>query len=212
MTHSNTVLLKPSEIDKASEILVRAFIEDPMFRYLGIKTGQELRVDVNLLKWFCDLSLHNVMKYNCIYVSKNLEGVAAWIPPGKPEMNIWQSLSMLFGLFRKCGWHRFRRCLSLFSALERHHQAEMNKPHWLLSLIGVAPAYQGKGIGSLLLQPVLEQADREGFPCYLSTFTEQAVYFYRKHGFEILWQGEVSEGSPFVWTMKRSPRSRRAKT
>ena len=83
----------------------------------------------------------------------------------------------------------------------------MKEPHWVLSLIGVSPAYQGQGIGSLLLQPVLEQADKDSFPCYLSTFTEQAACFYQKHGFEILWQGEVCKGSPNVWTMKRKPQS-----
>ena len=207
MIHSDAVLLKLSEIDEASKLMVEAFKEDPIFRYLGIKTGQERQVDENLLQWFCNLSLRNVIKHNCIYRSENLEGVAAWIPPGKSEMNAMQTLSMLFGLLRKCGWHRFRRCFALFSALEKHHQQEMNEPHWLLSLIGVAPAYQGQGIGSLLLQPVLDRADREGFPCYLSTFTEQAVCFYQKHGFEVLWQGEVTKGSPFVWTMKRKPRS-----
>lgn len=206
MIDSNTVLLKPSEIDRASEILAEAFKQDPMFRYLGIKTEQEFRVDVNLLKWFCDLSLRNCIKYKYAYRSKNFEGVAIWIPPGKAEMTIWQTLSMLFTLLKRCGWHRFKRCLSLFTALEKHHQAEMTEPHWLLSFVGVAPAYQGQGIGSLLLQPVLEQSDREGFPCYLSTFTEQAVCFYQKHGFEILWQGEIFEGSPCVWTMRRKPR------
>ena len=205
MIHSHTALLKPQDIDEASKILVGAFSEDPMFRYLGIKTRQELQVDVNLLKWFCYLSLCNAIKYNYIYAGKNLEGVAAWIPPGKSEMNTRQTLSMLFGLLRKCGWHRFKRCFAVFSALEKHHQIEMSEPHWLLSMIGVAPTSQGRGIGSLLLQPVLEQADREGFPCYLSTFTKQAVCFYQKHGFEVLWQGEVSEGSPYVWTMKRKP-------
>ena len=54
-----------------------------MFRYLGIKTEQELQVDINLLKWFCTLSLRNAIRYNYTYVGKNLEGVAAWIPPGK---------------------------------------------------------------------------------------------------------------------------------
>ena len=207
MTDSNTVLLKSSQIDRACEILVEAFDDDPMFRYLGIKTGQESRVDVNVLRWFCNLSLRNASQHNYTYTSDNLEGVAAWIPPGKAEMNIWQTLLMLFGLFRKCGWYRFRRCFLLFSALEKHHQEEMTEPHWVLSLIGVAPAYQGQGIGSLLLQPVLEQADREGFPCYLSTFTKQAVCFYQKHGFEVLWQGEIAEGSPHVWTMKRKVRT-----
>lgn len=152
--------------------------------------------------------MRNCQKYNHIYTTlDDLKGVAAWTPPGKPEMNTWQILSMLFALPGKCGWHRLGRWLPILSTLHQRHQVEMTEPHWILSFLGVAPTYQGQGIGSLLLQPVLEQADRESLPCYLFTSTEQAVCFYQKHGFVVLWQGELSDGSPCAWTMKREPRS-----
>ena len=208
MADSNTVLLKSSDIDRASRILARAFNKDPMFRYLGIKTDSGLQVDENALKWFCDLGLRNCQPYNHIYTTRDLKGVAVWVPPGKSEMNTWQALSMLFALLWKYGWRRFKRCLSLFSTLDKRHQKEMTEPHWMLSLMGVASDRQGQGIGSLLLQPVLQQADREGLPCYLSTFNQQAVGFYQKHGFETLWQGELTNDSPCIWTMKRKPQSR----
>lgn len=209
MMNSNIVLLKSSEIDRASKILAQAFDEDPMFRYLGIGEAEQARVNVNALKWFCKMGLRNCHPYHHIYTTAgDLKGVAAWIPPEKSEMNIWQVLSMLFALPWKVGWHRLGRCLSLFSALNERSQHEMREPHYILSLLGVAPTYQGQGIGSLLLKPVLEQADREGLPCYLATFTEQAVRFYRKHGFVVLWHGELSDGSPCIWTMKREPQIR----
>ena len=206
MMNSNIVLLKSPEIDRASEILAQAFNQDPMFRYLGIGEAEQARVNVDALKWFCKMGLRNCQPYNHIYTTADdLKGVAAWIPPGKSEMNIWQVLSMLFALPGKVGWHRLGRCLSLFSTLIERESDEMTEPHWTLSLLGVAPSDRGQGIGSLLLQPVFEQADREGMPCYLATFTEQAVRFYQKHRFVILWQGEVSGGSPCIWTMKREP-------
>ena len=205
MIKSNIVLLKSSEIDRASEILARAFDEDPMFRYL---TPEAEKTRVNALKWFCKIGLRNCQIYNHIYTTPgDLQGVAAWIPPGKSEMNIWQVLSMLLFLPWKFGWQRLGRSLSLFSTLDERESNEMSEPHWILSLLGVEPTYQGQGIGSLLLQPVFEQADKEGLPCYLVTFTEQAVNFYQKNGFVVLWQGELSGGSPCIWTMKREPHS-----
>lgn len=204
--NSDIVPLKLSEINRATEILAQAFNEDLMFRYLGIGEAEQKRVNINALKWFCKMSLNNCHSYDHIYTTVgDLKGVAVWIPPGKSEMNIWQVLSMLFALPWKCGWHRIGRCLSLFSTLNERHQNEMTKPHYVLSLLGVAPIYQGQGIGSLLLRPVLEQANREGLPCYLTTFSEQAVGFYHKHGFTILWQGKFSNDSPCIWTMKREP-------
>jgi GNAT superfamily N-acetyltransferase len=209
MTDSNTTLLKSSEIDRASKILARAFGGDPMFRYLGIevKPGQS-KVDTDILQWFCNFNLRNCQPYNHIYTTPgDLKGVAVWVPPGKSEMNTWQTLSMLFVLFYKCGWHRTKRSLSLFSTLNKRHQEDMTEPHWMLSLIGVEPTYQGEGIGSLLLQPIFKKADRKGLSCYLSTFSEQAVGFYQKHGFIILWHGELSDESPRIWTMKRKPQT-----
>ena len=205
----DTVLLKSSEIEQATEILVEAFKEDPMFRYLGIKVERELQINANALEYFCKMSLRNCQPYHHIYTTvNNLKGVAVWIPPGKSEMNAWQFLSMLLVLPKKCGWRKTGQCLSLFSALNKRHQKEMIEPHWNLSLLGVAPAYRRRGIGSLLLQPVLKQADRECFPCYLSTFNQQAVSFYQKHEFTVLWQGKLSDDSPCIWTMKRKSQAR----
>ena len=205
--NSNIVLLKLSEIDRASEILAQAFDKDPMFRYLGIGEAEQARVNVDALKWFCKMGLRNCHSYNHVYTTNNLKGIAAWIPPGKSEMNVWQIVSMLSVLPWKCGWHRLGRCLSLFSTLMKRESNEMTEPHWTLSLLGVASTCQGQGIGSLLLQPVLERADKEGVPCYLATFSERAIRFYQKHGFAILSQGKFLSGSPCIWTMKREPNS-----
>ena len=217
MINHDPVILKRSQMDRASEVLVEAFNNDPMFKYLGIEveTGRlpfgyasRSQVDKRSLKLFIARILQNCQPYNRVYsIANNLKGVAVWVPPGKSEISTWQFLSMLFVLYRRCGWDRTKRYWMLFSSLDKRHQAEMNEPHWMLSLLGVAPSYQSQGIGSLLLQPVLQQADREGLPCYLQTFSQQAVRFYQKHGFAVLWQGKLSEDSPCIWTMKRQPQS-----
>lgn len=207
MMNSDIVILQPDDLNEASEILVRAFNNDPMFGYLGIKVeeGRSL-VDTDALKSFVDLILRNCQPYNSVYtITGDRSGVAVWVPPGKSEMSTWQFLLMLSIFYWKYGWERTKRCWILFSSLDKRHRQEIDEPHWMLSLLGVAPSDRGRGIGSLLLQPVLQQADREGLSCYLSTFNERAVSFYQKHGFAILWQGELSKNSPCIWTMKRKP-------
>lgn len=202
MVDSDTILLQRSQIERASQVLIEAFDRDPIFQYLG----KESQVNKNALKYFCEIILRNAQRYKSAYSNtSDLKGVAAWIPPGKAEITNLQLLSMFFVLPKKCGWRRSLRNLSLLSALNKRHQQEMTEPHWTLSLLGVAPIYQGQGIGSLLIQPVLKKADRECLPCYLSTFTKLGVNFYQKHGFTILWQGKLSANSPCIWTMKREP-------
>jgi N-acetylglutamate synthase-like GNAT family acetyltransferase len=75
----------------------------------------------------------------------------------------------------------------------------------ILALLAVSPNSQGKGIGGILLEPILKQADSQGLPCYLETSTEKTVRFYQKHGFDIIWSGELLKNSPYWWAMKREP-------
>jgi GNAT superfamily N-acetyltransferase len=69
-------------------------------------------------------------------------------------------------------------------------------------VLGTDPRYQGKGIGSALLAPVLEQCDAEGLPAYLESTKERNVPFYARHGFEVTESFRVG-GGPTVWGMWR---------
>ena len=62
----------------------------------------------------------------------------------------------------------------------------MPEPHWYLQVIGVDPARQGEGLGSILVREGLSRADTAGTPTYVETETEGNVAFYEKHGFEVV--------------------------
>lgn len=95
--------------------------------------------------------------------------------------------------------------MSLFLQLEEYHKHDIQEQHWYLAMLGVAPAHQNQGIGSLLLQPILKQADSTGLPCYLETSTEKGVRFYQRQGFEVVRRSELPGGGPHFWTMMRKP-------
>ncbi|KAE9377068.1 acyl-CoA N-acyltransferase [Stipitochalara longipes BDJ] len=57
------------------------------------------------------------------------------------------------------------------------------KKHYYLSTFVVTPKYQGKGIGSKLLQQCIEIADRDGLPAWLSAFPG-SHNLYLRFGFE----------------------------
>jgi ribosomal protein S18 acetylase RimI-like enzyme len=82
-----------------------------------------------------------------------------------------------------------------------------HEPHWYLPLIGVDPAYQGRGLGSVLMAHGLTVSDKAGLPAYLEATSEGSRRLYERHGFVTL--GEIQSGaSPAIWPMRREPRSR----
>ena len=59
------------------------------------------------------------------------------------------------------------------------------KPHYYLDTLGVAPECQGRGLGSALMQPMLERCDRERMPAYLNAGSWRSRDLYLRHGFQV---------------------------
>ncbi|WP_438554102.1 GNAT family N-acetyltransferase [Chroococcidiopsis sp.] len=196
--------LQHSQIESASEILAHAFANDPTFRYF---TKAEEQARINAIKRFAKAMLRYNQPYNQIYTTTNdLKGIAIWIPPGKYPLNDLRLLSLgLYTLPFHIRLSKLAKLLSILFTFEKYHQQDLPQPHWYLSMLGVSPAYQRQGIGSLLLQPVLQQADKDRLPCYLETSTEGGVRLYQRHGFEIVRNESLLAGKLNFWTMKREP-------
>ncbi len=54
-----------------------------------------------------------------------------------------------------------------------------------LLALGTDPPWQRRGIGSALLQPVLQRCDAAHTAAYLETPSEAIVPFYERHGFRV---------------------------
>lgn len=56
---------------------------------------------------------------------------------------------------------------------------------WYLSIVGIAPAFQGRGLGPGLITRVLARTDGLGADTYLETFTPRNIPFYERLGYVI---------------------------
>jgi GNAT superfamily N-acetyltransferase len=59
-------------------------------------------------------------------------------------------------------------------------------PHWYLPWLGVDPARQGRGLGSLMLKHTLRRVDETGLPAYLESSNPKNIPLYERFGFETL--------------------------
>jgi ribosomal protein S18 acetylase RimI-like enzyme len=189
------------ERDAGTAVLGRAFTEYELLRYyFHDKTERRAVADT-----FGFIELSVCLKYGEVYASsEKLEGVAAWLPPGKAPSGGWQimrsvPLSILFRFGRQ-GAGRLRAYGRYVDNLRRKL---VPYPHWYLQIIGVAPAYQGQGFSSRLVRPVLERIDRERMPCFLETNTEKNVAIYRRFGFEVVSEDKIPRTEVTSFAMLR---------
>jgi ribosomal protein S18 acetylase RimI-like enzyme len=191
MNHQTNKLLRLTRKDRdaGAAVLGRAFTEYEMLRYYFQDEAERHAVAVT----FGFIALSVCLKYGEAYASSaKMEGVAAWLPPGKAPFGGRQiirsvPLSVLFrfgrqGASRIQGYGRY---------IDNMHRRLVPYPHWYLQIIGVDPAYQGQGFSSRLVRPILERIDREHLPCFLETNTEKNVAIYRRFKFEVVSEDKI---------------------
>jgi len=76
---------------------------------------------------------------------------------------------------------------------------------WYLSIVGVAPAFQGRGLGETLIRPVLEKTDTRGCATYLETFTPRNMRFYARLGYREAGSFDDPGAGARYWVMVREP-------
>jgi ribosomal protein S18 acetylase RimI-like enzyme len=186
MDNQNGELLRLTlkERNAGAAVLGRAFAEYELLRYYFHDETQRRAV----ADTFVFIALSVCLKYGEVYAtSEKMEGVAAWLPPGRSPFGARQiirsvPLSTLVRFARQ-GASRLR---SYGAYVDKLHRKLVPYPHWYLQIIGVDPAHQGQGFSSRLLRPVLERIDRERMPCFLETNTVKNVTIYRRFGFEVI--------------------------
>ena len=189
-----------TDVTPLSRALARAFYDDPVMSYL-LPNDAKREKRLNAL---FDIELRYVhLAHEEVYTTSDLAGGALWGPPDNwrtPPASIVRALPRMFGALGT----RIPMAMRFITAVEKVHPRQ---PHWYLAVLGTQPESQGKGVGSALLQPVLQRCDREGLPAYLESSKEQNIPFYRRHGFEVTGTIDLPGGGPKVWPMWREPKS-----
>jgi ribosomal protein S18 acetylase RimI-like enzyme len=189
----------PGEEEPISQSLAEAFWDDPVQAFLLPDEKSRTR---RMLGLFTVLLRGHYLKLGETYIVPDHSGAAMWAPPGKAVLPFTAVIRHSPAMLKALGT-RSLLALQVLSAIEKQHPKE---PHWYLGVLGTRPDRQGKGIGSALMQPILERCDAEGVPAYLESSKESNVAFYRRHGFEVTGTINLAKGGPPVWPMWREPR------
>ena len=184
--------------NKLAHHLAQAFFHDPLYTYSLPNSSHRYRVVVPMMQVMLTYGLCQ----GTVDVAPQEAGAAIWLGPEDPFVDhLKMILAGIMAPVMKAGWQGLRRMLAFSVSLEKIHTRQPLE-HWYLFILGVAPKYQGNGVGSRLLETGLARADTTAHPCYLETLSESNVGFYRRHGFEITHEDATVSGAPF-WTMLR---------
>jgi ribosomal protein S18 acetylase RimI-like enzyme len=190
-----------SDVPSLTPMLGRAFFDDPVAAWACRSTA--LRPVV--LEHLHRARLRQLLAHDEIWTTSELSSAALWVPPGRLQNTVLQDARLARGFLHGRLLPRLPMLALGLTMIQRRHPQRPH--HWYLSLLGTDPDVQGHGLGSTVLQPVLEKCDRDGIGAYLESSQERNLDFYARHGFCLTGELCLPLG-PRVWTMWREPRIR----
>jgi GNAT superfamily N-acetyltransferase len=186
-----------ADVPGLAATLARAFDDDPVIEWAFRNGRSRIRCSE---RWF-RLRLNSLLGHGETYTTADLAGAAIWTLPDRwrtQPVEMLRTIPLLPGA--GLGVVKVLRGLD---RVERAHPAK--PPHYYLAILGTEPDRQGEGIGSALMQPVLEDCDANEIGAYLESSKERNVDFYTRHGFRVKRELDLPRG-PRIWLMWRDPR------
>jgi GNAT superfamily N-acetyltransferase len=188
------------EVPRLAGALARAFADDPGFSHLLPDASDR----AERLEVFFRTELGGfAFDHGHVWTTEHVVGAAVWAPPGAWRVPVTATLREVpaaMRVFRR----RLPLALSARLRMERRHPSA--PPHWYLAVMGVDPEWQGRGLGTALMRPVLDQLDGEEAPAYLEASTPRSRALYERNGFTVTGEYNLPAGGPPLWAMWREAR------
>ncbi len=189
------ILAGKREAVQIGDITADAFQNDPFNLWLFGKFGA------------MEMTFRTLAKH--VYVPRGVchrlgdKAAAMWMMPGG-KLDIPMHALPAFGakLVLKGSAGIMGRVYAATEAMNKHHPAE---PHAYLFTIGVRQSDRGRGLGRVLMQPMLDKLDADGTPAYLENSNPANVRFYGSFGFKHLEFIHATPDAPPLQAMWRKP-------
>jgi GNAT superfamily N-acetyltransferase len=203
-TDASVVVLRPGQERAGAAAIAAGHANYPAFRSLFPDPKRRAKI----LPVFFEATVRDAIPYGSVLGvigGDRIEATAVWLPPGRFPWTPWRKLraTPAFTRIMIAAPRAFRRFMRYGANVEAAHR---DQEHWYLVVLSVRPECQRRGLGSLLIEPILERADRVGLPCSLETSDPANVAFYRRFGFEVTDPALAAlPGGPALTTMGRPP-------
>jgi ribosomal protein S18 acetylase RimI-like enzyme len=187
-----------ADVPALTRMLVRAYMDDP----IAVWICESRQRRAKLLQALYCTRLREMLVHDGVWTNPERSSAAVWIPPGHQQATIRPNATLMRCFSSPRMMARVPLLAAGFSAMQRKHPR--SPPHWYLSLLGTDPDARGRGLGSAVLQPILDRCDRDGVGAYLESSKPRNLDFYARLGFRVTDELQLPHG-PTMWPMWREP-------
>jgi GNAT superfamily N-acetyltransferase len=180
-----------------ADTLAHAFHDDPVMSWFFPDSTRRIAHNRRLFS----MRLRQLVPQGETYTDAGLGAAALWTVPDAWHLGSIETFRMALALAPAIG----RRVGTILKGVDQIEKAHPTGPHYYLAVLGTHPDHQGKGLGSALIEPVLDTCDRDEIPAYLESSKERNIAFYARHGFRVTGELVLPDGPP-IWSMWRDPR------
>ncbi|WP_426087805.1 GNAT family N-acetyltransferase [Janthinobacterium sp. PSPC1-1] len=197
-----------TEASRTARSLAAALIRDPFYRTVTVACGEDEAARLEMLMAYFALALAEGEQAGRVDLADAAgNGAAIWTtdtPAALRQAAYAQREAALRALLGERGFAHFTAIVAnMEHALAPHDLGAA----WYLSIAGIAPDAQGRGLGASVLAPGLAAVDAAGAACFLETYNERSLPFYARLGFVVAGRYAQALTGFDYWLMVRPPRA-----
>ncbi|MFZ6023857.1 MAG: GNAT family N-acetyltransferase [Bacteroidota bacterium] len=167
------------------DILTKSFENNQSVNYIAKQDEKKLK----RIRALMDYSFEVCYMFGDVFLSDDKKACALVLYPDKKKTTL-KSVLLDIKLILSCiGIENIKKTLAREALIKKLQPKELMYYLWF---IGVYPEYQNEGIGSILLNEVIEDSEHKKRPIYLETSTLKNLPWYQKSGFNIYHELDLS--------------------
>lgn len=181
------------------DILTQSFESNQSVNYIIPQDKKRIK----RIRALMDYSFEVCYLFGEVLISEDKKACALIVYPDKKKTSL-KSILLDVKLIIQCvGLKNIKKTLSREALIQKIQPKERMTYLWF---IGVNLAAQNKGIGSLLLQEIIQLSIQNNRPIYLETSTVKNLPWYSKFGFQVYSEQDLSYHLYFLKRDKKKNR------
>lgn len=193
-----------TEVSNTARSLAAALIVDPFYRAVTVACGEDEAARRDMLAAYFALALLEGEQAGRVDLADAAgHGAAIWTTDAPAAVRQAAYAQREQGLRALLGEQGFAHFTAIVANMEHALAPHGLHDAWYLSIAGIHPDAQGRGLGASVLAPGLAAVDAAGAACFLETYNERSLPFYGRLGFDVAGRHAEAVTGRDYWLMLR---------